>query len=80
MKTSGYVSFILLLTCVSCSIKTEGPFFSNGFHNGWADQNSIVIWTRLTEAPEMNRSGPEFLVPSAQQHRRLDKLANPDSI
>lgn len=71
---------LLPLFCISCTKETEGPFFGNGFHNGWADQNSIVIWTRLTTTPEMNRTGPKFLVPSAQEHRRLDKIANPDSI
>lgn len=81
MKTNGFFPLtLLILMCLSCNNEPEGPFFGNGFHNGWADQNSIVIWTRLTKTPEMNRSGPEFLVPSAQQHRRLDKLANPDSI
>ncbi|HPC99453.1 MAG TPA: hypothetical protein PL040_10845, partial [Bacteroidales bacterium] len=69
-----------MLICFSCSKKTEGPFFGNGFHNGWADQHSVVLWTRLTKTPEMNREGPLFLVPAAEEHRRLDKMANPDSI
>ena len=73
------ISFLLLSGACKKS-RPADPYFGNGVHNVWADQNSIVIWTRLTEAPDMNRSGPEFLVPSAQQHRRLDKQANPDSI
>lgn len=80
MKISGYLLFLMLLMCLSCNKKHEGPFFGNGFHNGWADQNSVVIWTRLTNTPEMNRRRPKFLVLTAQQHRRLDKLAFPDSI
>ncbi|HOP00395.1 MAG TPA: alkaline phosphatase D family protein [Bacteroidales bacterium] len=81
MKTSWFYLIILLpLFCLSCKRQPEGPFFGNGFHNGWADQNSVVIWTRLTRTPEMNRTGPKFLIPTAQEHRKLDKLANPDSI
>ena len=80
MKISGYLLFLLLMICLACNKKPEGPYFGNGFHNGWADQNSIVIWTRLTKTPEMNRTGPAFLVPAAKEIRRLDKQANPDSI
>jgi alkaline phosphatase D len=75
--------FLLLLTIITlsgCGAKNKGPFFGNGLHNGWADQNSVVIWTRLTSTPEMNRTGPSFLVPTAVQHRRLDSIANADSI
>jgi alkaline phosphatase D len=72
------ILFVLLIS--GCKNIAEGPYFGNGFHNGWADQNSIVIWTRLTAQPEMNRHGPDFIKPSAAQLRRLDKNANPDSI
>jgi alkaline phosphatase D len=74
------LSFSMLFT--SCGIKKEtaGPYFGNGFHNGWADQHSIVIWTRLTKNAEGNAGGAKFLVPSAQEHRQLDKDANPDNI
>ncbi len=68
---------LILFSLFSCQLKkeTNGPYFGNGFHNGWADQNSIVIWTRLTQNPEGNFDGAEFLVPSAQEHRKLDKEA-----
>jgi alkaline phosphatase D len=68
----------ILLIC--CTDKQNGPFFGNGVHNGWADQNSIVIWTRLTKTPEMNLKGPAFLKISAEEHRKLNKEANVDSI
>jgi len=60
--------------------KADGPYFGNGFHNGWADQTSIVIWTRLTKNAELNVTGTPFLVPTAKQHKKLDKQAIPDSI
>ncbi len=76
--------FLLLIPLVifSCQIQKEsnGPYIGNGFHNGWADQHSIVIWTRLTQYPDGNSNGAEFLVPSAEEHRKLDREANPDSI
>jgi alkaline phosphatase D len=69
------LSVVILL---SCGIKkdTEGPYFGNGFRNGWADQNSIVIWTRLTKIKEGNFDGEKFLIPSTEMHRQLDKEAN----
>ena len=75
------LSFLLFFINAGCSSNSvEGPYFGNGFHNGWADQHSIVIWTRLTKNPELNRSGQKFLIPSAEEHRKLDAGANPDSI
>ena len=78
IKSALFISLVFLT--FSCIHKSDGPYFGNGFHNGWADQNSIVIWTRLTKTPEMNRTGPAFLVPAAKEIRRLDKLADHDSI
>ena len=72
--------FFLFVPAAGCKEETTDPFFGNGFHNGWADQNSVVIWTRLTKNPEMNRTGPSFLVPDAVEHRMLDSLADPDLI
>ena len=79
-RNRNFSLFLILLILPCCKDETPGPFFGNGFHNGWADQTSIVIWTRLTKIPEMNREGPPFMIPSAEEHRRLDKLAVIDSI
>ena len=57
----------------------DGPFFGNGFRNGWADQHSIVLWTRLTKQPELNRTGPQFLVPSTEANK-LANLTDKDQI
>lgn len=82
MHLSSFAKLTILFGILfsGCKNKTEGPYFGNGFHNGWADQSTVVIWTRLTKTSEMNRSGPQFLVPTAKEHRRLDNKANPDSI
>ncbi len=70
----------LVVTSCDSSKKTEGPYFGNGFHNGWADQNSIVIWTRLTANPEGNAEGQKFMVPTGKEHKILNKEANPEAI
>jgi alkaline phosphatase D len=80
MKELFINCLVIIILFVGCKKESSGPYFGNGFHNGWADQNSIVIWTRLTENHEMNTSGKKFLIPSAAEHRKLDKEANPDSI
>ncbi len=72
--------FTLLFFSCQTQKQTDGPYFGNGFHNGWADQHSIVLWTRLTKNPEGNASGARFLVPSAEEHRKLDENANPEEI
>jgi len=58
-----YLIIICSAILVSCRSKqtTDGPYFGNGFRNGWADQHSIVIWTRLTLTPELNAEGQQFL-------------------
>jgi len=42
-------------------IDAKPPYFGNGMRNGWADQDSVVIWTRTTRFEEMNQGGHEFL-------------------
>ncbi|MDF9797772.1 alkaline phosphatase D [Catalinimonas alkaloidigena] len=71
LNTGSYAQIITL---------NEGPYFGNGFHNGWADQNSIVIWTRLTKNPEMNFNGKEFIEISGEKHRELWEIADEEEI
>ncbi len=79
-KQTRILFFLAAIFISGCSKLPEGPFFGNGFHNGWADQTSIVIWTRLTRNPELNAGGRKFLIPTAEEHRKLDKNADKDSI
>ena len=69
------LSILLTTISFSCQTKkeTDGPYFGNGFHNGWADQNSVVIWTRLTKNAEGNADGEKFMVPTNEVHRQLAK-------
>lgn len=73
----------LIVAAFSSCIKlkeTDGPYFGNGFHNGWADQTSIVLWTRLTKNKEANESAVNFLPLSTEQQRELDIEANAEKI
>lgn len=77
----GNISFValvmaMLLTLCTTPKEPVGPYFGNGFHNGWADQTSVVIWTRLTTHPEGNMDGEKFLIPASKEHKVLDKNAN----
>ncbi len=68
------VYFALLLTSIiSCtqSQQSEGPYFGNGFRNGWAEQHSITIWTRLTQNPDMNFEGQPFIPLTKKEQRQL---------
>ena len=61
--------------------KSDGPYFGNGCKNGWADQNSISIWSRLTKKPNANWKGEKFIDISKEDHKSyLSKLKNPKEI
>jgi alkaline phosphatase D len=55
------------------------PYFGNGVHNGYADQTSVVLWTRLTKTPGGKTDGRRFLEP-IEQRNELDQKANPAEI
>lgn len=68
------------LACQSPASTAEGPYFGNGLRNGWGDQHSITIWTRLTTLPDLNQSGIHFLEVSAEAHKRLRKTTNEEAL
>lgn len=84
MRTGLFTCVLLLglsfLACHSAEPPPTGPYFGNGVHNGWADQNSISLWTRLTNRPDGNLSGTQFLDISKEEHERLRQLTDMDSL
>jgi phosphodiesterase/alkaline phosphatase D-like protein len=81
MKNSIWSIFFFLGLCfifLHCNPPEPpaGPYFGNGVHNGWADQSSIVVWTRSTRNPEGNIDGEQFLVPSKEELKLLDENGN----
>ncbi|MCB0631369.1 MAG: alkaline phosphatase D family protein [Saprospiraceae bacterium] len=72
---------LLSLSLASCiNEDSDGPYFGNGIHNGWADQHSIVIWTRLTQRPDGRPEGPEFIGLTKAEHDSLRRLNDPDQL
>jgi alkaline phosphatase D len=81
LKKLTFISLVAVLILGSCGEKSvDGPFFGNGFHNGWADQTSAVIWTRLTKNPQLNSNGQKFLIPISDEKKSLKKSGNNDSL
>jgi phosphodiesterase/alkaline phosphatase D-like protein len=57
---------------------SKPPQLGNGFRNGWADQNSIVLWTRTTSHPEMNQSGKRFVSLPKERVKALSQETDAD--
>ena len=54
-----------------------GPFLANGSRNSWADQTSIVIWTRTTKNKQMRGDGLPFVSLSVKEARQLARETDP---
>lgn len=57
---------------VQDSSVAAAPQLGNGMRNGWADQNSIVLWTRTTAQAEMIQDGPQFVNIDREQERQWE--------
>ncbi|MEQ6121275.1 alkaline phosphatase D family protein [Reichenbachiella sp. MALMAid0571] len=84
MKNISIVVTVLLFL-ISCSqqkqqeqLSQQGPYFGNGVHNGWVDQNSITIWTRLTQSPEMNWEGQVFIPLTKEEQKEFGEMKDKD--
>jgi len=78
--SAAVILIITVFTSCNSLKETDGPYFGNGFHNGWADQTSIVVWTRLTQNPEGNRDGEKFTDISSKEENALDEEGNYEKI
>lgn len=74
----GSLFGLILISCAAPPTPTapDGPYFGNGFRNGWADQNSAVIWTRLTTIPEGRNSDLHFVEISREESDSLGELTD----
>lgn len=57
-----------------------GPFLANATRNSWADQSSIVVWTRTTRNPEMLVNGKRFIELSTKEAGKLSKSKDADML
>ncbi len=62
------------------AIASRPPFLGDGMRNGWADQNSIVLWTRTTARPEMVTDGPDFNSISKKKAAQLSQSRDADEL
>ena len=58
----------------------QGPFLGNATRNSWAQQDSIVLWTRTSGLPEMRIDGREFNQLTNQESQELARLKDPEQI
>ncbi|MBX3423291.1 MAG: DUF1080 domain-containing protein [Pirellulaceae bacterium] len=56
------------------------PQLGNGLRNGWADQTSIVLWTRTTARSEMLGDGGQFVPISRDQQSQLSASQDADKL
>ena len=60
--------------------KLDGPYLANGMRNSWADQDSIVLWTRTTAAPEFVADGREFVSISKRDAGEMGRQRDPERL
>lgn len=60
--------------------QSTGPFLANGMRNSWADQSSIVLWTRTTRHRQMNEDGQRFRTLSSKDASKLSKNTDAEQI
>ncbi|MBN1997249.1 alkaline phosphatase D family protein [candidate division KSB1 bacterium] len=75
-----FYGIIFLLSGCNKNNSRFNPYFGNGFRNGWIDQNSAVIWTRLTKVPELKRDGLPFIPLSNEEHQSLSTCTDESKI
>ncbi len=80
-KTCCFILLVLLaVTACQEKSKPQGPYFGNGVHNGWVDQHTITIWTRLTRTPEMKRDGQPFMPITREEEKAYEKLTDKEEL
>ena len=65
--------FTALESPAASPIIRTAPFLANGMRNSWADQNSIVLWTRTTAVAEMKADGTKFITISKKDASKIAK-------
>ncbi len=82
-----FVRALLLLALSASSLWAQsaeseavGPFLANATRNSWADQTSIVIWTRTTAWKEFNADGQQFVDLSKEQITEFNSRPDADAI
>lgn len=56
------------------------PQLGNAMRNSWADQTSIVLWTRTTARKEMVTDGPRFITLTNKENSKYSKLRDSEKL
>lgn len=72
--------FVSRAAPAATSVRRSGPFLGNASRNGWADQHSVVIWTRTTRRPDMLTDGRPFVPVTAAEATKLARLTDPEHL
>ena len=62
-----------VLVAAEQAANDKPPYLGNAVRNNWADQTSVVIWTRTTDRPEMLSKGKRFVSLSKKQSIALEQ-------
>ena len=60
-------------TTPSPIVNDRPPYLGNALRNNWADQTSVVIWTRTTLRPEMLADGKPFVSLTKKEAKALEQ-------
>lgn len=76
LLTCSTLFLLIFQACASpeTAATTDGPYFGNGFRTGWTDQQSTVVWTRLTTIPDARKNGIHFVEISKNESDSLGEL------
>ena len=56
------------------------PYLGNAMRNSWADQESIVLWTRTTASPDLFADGKRFISIDKSSAAKLSKETDPQKL
>ena len=60
LQRFGLFTLVMLFAAASVAVAADAVYMANGVKIGEARQDSVILWTRLTEAPERNADGVPF--------------------
>lgn len=77
IRFEAYIIALLASVLIISNVFAQnGPYFGNGMRNGWVDQHSAVLWSRLSEVPDLKQTEIKFIPLSREQHQRLRNTAD----
>ncbi|MBX3176749.1 MAG: alkaline phosphatase D family protein [Candidatus Hydrogenedentes bacterium] len=60
MRNTTHLALFVAATLIGQPASANGPWLGNGIKSGEPTQTSIILWTRLTERPDISSEGVEW--------------------